>query len=65
MKRKVRHGQISSKDSPAYLFDDLEEVVGLVEALSFLLHLLLEALPFIVELAQLVPHIGFTLRIAN
>lgn len=49
----------------AYLLDHLEELVSLIEALSFLLHLILEALPFIVELAQLVLHIRFALGIAN
>lgn len=40
-----------------YLLDDLEEFISLIEALSFLPHLILEALPFIVELSQLVLNI--------
>jgi len=48
-----------------YLLDHLEELICLIEALSFLLHLLLEALPFVVELSQLVLYIGFTFRITD
>lgn len=49
----------------AYLFDHLEELCCLVEALSFLLHLILEALPLVVELAQLVLDVPLALGIAN
>lgn len=48
-----------------HLFDHLEEIGRLVEALSFLLHLILEVLPFVVEFTQLVLDVPLALGIGN